>query len=344
LGLGYSADEIIYFEHLLKLGGLLHDIGHGPFSHALDSFLEEHNTSHEEYSKRIILETEVGEVINAGYRSGEFLVNAEQVAELIFPDKKKPLSGLTLLAKYLVSGPIDIDRMDYLNRDTQLTGVKYGMIDLPRTISILRAVRHNGNIQLAIKESGLPNLIDFFNARISMFKQIHSHKLKRIYDYHVSQVIRDYFGEKFDKSNLEKFLAVTDSEMIVHAKQNQNKNRHAQALIQRKHFKNILYRLEAYPSESKIKDIFERVIIKLESMGLKKHMLYDEYQKGSEIDIPLYLVNKNNSLTLINSNRYPELRNIGFHYFRLYVDAQHENYLEAKKIAKFYQSALSDLK
>jgi HD superfamily phosphohydrolase len=137
-----------------KAAILLHDVGHGPFSHALENQLLK-GVHHEELSLQIM------------YAMNDDLNGALTMAIDIFTDKhpKKFLHQL-------VSGQLDVDRMDYLTRDSFFTGVSEGVIGYDRILKML--VVHNG--ELMVEEKGIYSIEKFLVARRQMYWQVYLHK------------------------------------------------------------------------------------------------------------------------------------------------------------------------
>ncbi|WP_251551736.1 HD domain-containing protein [Neobacillus muris] len=150
-------------DRLLALcAALLHDLGHGPFSHAFEKVF---GFDHEDFTRAIILgNTEVNQVL--AKVEADF---PKQVAEVIAKTSEKKL------VVSLISSQIDADRMDYLQRDAYFTGVSYGQFDMER---ILRVMRPRED-QSVIKKSGMHAVEDYIMSRYQMYWQVYFHPVSR---------------------------------------------------------------------------------------------------------------------------------------------------------------------
>ncbi|HKY38599.1 MAG TPA: HD domain-containing protein [Polyangiaceae bacterium] len=161
---------------------LLHDIGHGPFSHLFEQVLP-HAKHHEDWTREIVLDTSTD--VSRILRSFDPAL-PERVADLV-----QGKHELTFLAK-AVSGTFDVDRCDYLLRDAHATGVNYGSFDLDWLLRSLRfgVPRSDAAPPLAIDGAkGIPAIESFLLARLFMFQQVYFHKTERASEWMLSRIL-----------------------------------------------------------------------------------------------------------------------------------------------------------
>lgn len=147
----------------LRLAALLHDVGHYPFSHALE---EAGLPNHEGLAAQHLGSGELGVVLaNAGVTPGSLL-------PLIQGTSDQPLAGL-------ISGGLDVDKLDYLSRDAMMCGVPYGVIDVDRLLASLTVVTTDGGRRMALHEKGLTALESLLFARYQMYRNVYWHHAVR---------------------------------------------------------------------------------------------------------------------------------------------------------------------
>lgn len=156
---------------LLYCASLLHDIGHGPFSHAFESSFQ---ISHEDMTVRLILEDTQTHQILSDY-DAKF---PEEIALII----KQTHPNKVLLE--LISSQLDVDRLDYLARDAYFTGAKYGEIDVDRIIRTMRV--QDGH--LVHKASSIIAIEDYLMSRYNMYWQVYFHPVGRSFELIVCKI------------------------------------------------------------------------------------------------------------------------------------------------------------
>lgn len=182
--------------HLLRLGGinftqeevnttlaaaLLHDIGHYPYSHAVEELDLNVVRSHETIGLEIVMGPEIGPILRDAWG-----VDPGKVAAFITKSGVAALNRRELALRQIISGALDTDKLDYLTRDSRYCNVPYGMVDVQRLIDALRIWPETEpndpavSLQLAIDEKGVGALQSLIFARYLMFYNVYWHHTNRI--------------------------------------------------------------------------------------------------------------------------------------------------------------------
>ncbi len=212
-----------FVKEILRLTGLLHDIGHGPFSHFFDqNFLEPlHGTTHEGIGQRIVLER-LGGILRGIRRSpdGPFekdeVIQPEHIAYLM----RKPEPGWSdQMPRWLqtlqpvFSGIYTADNMDYIQRDAYMTGFSLDMVDIDRLL-YYTFVTERG---LTLHKSGSSTLRRFVNARFTMYADVYFHRTNRAVDLHMQEIFQETIQLLYPvdfRESLDAYLRVSDWSLL----------------------------------------------------------------------------------------------------------------------------------
>lgn len=187
---------------LVRTAALLHDIGHYPFSHALEEIGAMH---HEEVARPLICEGEVAVILRRELGNDA----PERIMALIRGASDSPLQGL-------ISGSIDLDKLDYLRRDAFMCGVSYGEIDVDRLINALTIVRdpETDEPRVGMVEKGLSALESLLFAKYQMYRNVYWHHAVRS----ATAMYKRLVGDALDAGTLDAHtLAGFTDEGILHA-------------------------------------------------------------------------------------------------------------------------------
>lgn len=244
---------------VLRLAGLLHDIGHGPFSHLFEEVIQQKTFSHENFGKEIILKSEIGDILSKnGY-------NKKLVTKIAFGNSKLQYMN------EIISGALSADMMDYLLRDGYFTGAEHAQIDHKRITQSLDVHKK----KLALEKSALYSFESMMHSRYQMFKAVYFHKTVRSAEVMLLEALRlsdDEFG--FTSFNIKEFVKLTDEYVlstIISSKS--SKLKHARQFA------------EDYQNRKLLKCVFERILTSKINLGKSRtNEIRTSISKKSKVD------------------------------------------------------------
>ncbi|MBM3292697.1 HD domain-containing protein [Candidatus Bathyarchaeota archaeon] len=210
LGVMYIIDKMISSREInleskddrqkLRLAGLLHDIGHYPFSHAIETLYSNGKNvegRHEKFGSFILNNYSIKDILSVnGY-------NPEEISRIFLATHDNPLFN------QLMSSDLDADRIDYLLRDSFHTGVKYGRFDLDRILHTL-TVSNEG--LLGIDEEGIQAVDGYIIGRHLMWTTVYTHKTIAGYDELLKTAFR--LTTDLDYANLQSLKKLSEEDLI----------------------------------------------------------------------------------------------------------------------------------
>ena len=246
----------------LRIAGLLHDVGHGPFSHLFEEVLQKKTkTSHEEIGQELILRTEIGDIISNSGLDKKF------ITKLAFGDSKFQFMN------EIISGTLSADMMDYLLRDGYFTGAEHAKIDHKRITQSLDVYKRN----LALDKSALYSFESMMHSRYQMFKAVYFHKTVRSAEVMLLESLHLAYEELgLSSLSLEDYIKLTDDFVL-------------EKLVSLPTYSSELKRAKKfainYQNRKLLKCVFERVLTKNARLGkMNTNKIRQNLSKKSKVD------------------------------------------------------------
>lgn len=282
-------EELIY----LKFSALLHDIGQFPFSHSLEPLYLEHGLSNKELRNLIITKSP-----NFRYFVDEESIDLNKILDI--------LNGNSLLSS-IISSDVDVDRMDYLVRDSRHTGVQLGNIDLYR---LLDTIYYGNNNEIIIQDKGIYSLENFYISRLHMYQAVYYHKTIIGYELMLRDIFKTIYeccdSSILDISNIKSLvyegnIAYWDDEWVFNMLYNYLYSPDSPSYLKQK-IKNFLDRRGP-------KVVYEEIIYGNSNISEKFNKIRDTLQKTQipsnsiyPIEEKINIVNKN-SIKILSNNK-----------------------------------------
>jgi len=270
----------------LRFAGLLHDIGHGPFSHLFEELLQKRKISHENIGRDIILKTQIGDLISANGFNKKF------ITELAFGDSKFQFMN------EIISGALSADIMDYLLRDGYFTGAEHAKIDHNRLTYSLDVYKN----KLALEKSALVNFETMMISRYQMFKAVYFHKTVRAGEVMLLESM--YLAEEelgLSSISLNEYLKLTDE--VILSKLLNLPERNSKLRIAKKIATD-------YINRNLFKSVFEVSVTGNAITKKRMQSIREEVSKKSKVDINEIFVDSSNTPSIPLSPSKKESKSI----------------------------------
>src|SRR5438105_1771103 len=236
-----EAADAVRFRQLLRLAVLFHDLGHAPLSHATERIMppvealrlpqwvssQGRRADHEDYTLKLLLDSGLAAEIRRRYSIRG--IEPEHVAALVcgrMPPGADPFRSrgrdLLPLLRSVVSGELDADRMDYLQRDSFFTGVNYGKFDSDWIIQNLAAVERDGRVHLGLMHRAVFAFEDFLLSRYHMFLSVYFHYTSVGYEQLLQRYCDTSGGEYSLPADPDEYLAHDDVTLLAALRRSKN--------------------------------------------------------------------------------------------------------------------------
>jgi hypothetical protein len=238
-------------RRLVRAAALLHDIGHAPYSHSAEDLFEG-GIDHEAMSCRLLYTPELREIFE---RHGDG-IDPEAVERVLTREGR----GVEQLLSEIITSELDVDKMDYLRRDSLYCGVQYGSFDLERLIDTLVPIHdpETDRWHLGVDHGGVHALEALVMARYYMFTQVYFNPTGKVLELHFNEWLRS--ENRQWRADPEAFLAEDDISILGEMRRSQNL--HARAIVHRERFP-LAYQTSEHLGR-KEREAFEAILPELE--------------------------------------------------------------------------------
>ncbi len=235
---------------VLRLAGLLHDVGHGPFSHTFEHLLARQGRNHEDLTTWLIQETELADILrDGGINSREMSLQAIGKRRL----KKHPYFN------QVIRSSIDVDKCDYIVRDSFHTGAEYGNVDIFRLLYSIEVFKGD----LAVNVTALAALESFLISRVLSFRSIYFHRSSRAVQIMIADAL-ELADEELRLSTFktpDEYIDMDDYAVWSSLKQC-SASRPLIERLERRDFLSCTYAVEAIREEAPSLDLFSKDVVR----------------------------------------------------------------------------------
>ena len=316
-----SAEVRDRLKQCLRLAALLHDIGHGPLSHAIEEvmpmlgeldipaynsrrsdivlgprFQEERQANHEDYTIKFITDSSLSKILRSSFPHIDPLHVACLVDKSLFCtddffiDKEADLRSIL---SQIVSSEMDVDRMDYLERDAYFCGTNYGRVELDWLLSNMTYHLVEGDMHLALNRRALYAFDDFLLARHHMYLMVYFHHKSIIYEELLYRYLTSEDCSYRIPADIEEYIGFTDYGFYQSLEQ-EKENPWARRIAQRQPYK-VLFEMHSVVESTRIDRMRERMDVeKLKTIYVSSQARLSKYHSLDAVEksFPLYVVDQ----------------------------------------------------
>ena len=267
-----------WYEQILRLIALTHDIGHAPFSHASEAVFPQ-GKEHEDYTVEIVQHTVIAEIISEIGKlyvkkyGDEYDITPQLLCDIYMGKDPGPNSEYSFLKSFMDS-ELDCDKMDYLLRDSYYCGVKYGVYDVERLIASFTVCYSDGQTpRLAIKKGGVQAFEEFVLARYFMFIEVYFHRTRRYFDIMLAKALKDVLPDGTYPESVDEYLQWDDCRVLQLLKENYNHSIPCKYILDRYVYPRV-FSTKTHPSDADKRE-FRRNRKDIENVIGKENMILD---------------------------------------------------------------------
>ncbi len=296
--IGLQLPDAHYWRQIIRLAALCHDLGHLPFSHDAEDVLLG-DAGHEGWTRQILLSLSWDEVEQTfPGRSVTTDILKMAIGEKHLPDEV--FSPLERVLSQVVTGDFfGADRIDYLLRDAQCTGVSHGCFDYQQLIEMLTILTLPGRLELGIEENGISSCEALLLARHFMHKRVYQYVSVKVYKFHLGRFMKRFFERGDYLSSVESYLSLSDPEILTAMRKESVSDPDAAALMQRgKRFRALL--LE--------EGIAEDLQLHLEAVGIPPAAFFIEAPSAPGKEVGLSFFVQSRSQKILPASAFSNIR------------------------------------
>ncbi len=217
-----SHEEAGYWKQILRFAALCHDMGHLPFSHDAEKPILGKG-GHEKWTVKIIQSEwlrpvwdQLQELVPNRNVALDVLKMASGQEKLQEMGVDVTMTSLENLLSEIITGDFfGADRIDYLLRDAQCTGVSYGLFDYQQLIEMLCILEQDGELALGIEENGIESCEALLLARHFMHQRVYQYSSVQSYKFHLKRFMHAYYTQRNFLSSLDQYLSQSDNEIMA---------------------------------------------------------------------------------------------------------------------------------